>query len=154
MHFVGLATLLRTARIDLGVHIDINLDELRLNAERCSGGHFVVGQITYPGEKERGYLLYLKSSCTGDEDEVVGEYRHRSPTFPHETTADQFFTEGQFEAYRALGQHIGEGAIAALAPQGSSSERIAYAAFADGIAALWQRKHEERLVPRELASIT
>ncbi len=154
MHFIGLATLLRTARIDLGIHIDINLDELRLNAERCSGAHLVIGQIAYPGEKERGYLLYLKSSCTGDEDEVVGEYRHRSPTFPHETTADQFFTEGQFEAYRALGQHIGEGAIAALAPSASGSAAISYAQFADGMAALWQRKHDERLLPREPASIT
>jgi hypothetical protein len=154
MHFVGLATLLRTARIDLGIHIDINLDELRLNAERCSAAHLVIGRIIYPGEKEHGYLLYLKSSCTGDEDEVVGEYRHRSPTFPHETTADQFFTEGQFEAYRALGQHIGEGAIAMLAAPGSDAAGISYAQFADGMAALWQRKHEERVVPRELASIS
>ena len=45
---------------------------------------------------------------TGDEDEVIREYRLRNPTFPHESTADQFFDEGQFEAYRALGQHIAE----------------------------------------------
>jgi hypothetical protein len=153
MHFVGLATLLRTARIDLGIHIDINLDELRLNAERCSAAHLVVGRIVYPGEKECGYLLYLKSSCTGDEDEVVGEYRHRSPTFPHETTADQFFTEGQFEAYRALGQHIGECAIAAIAPSRASSSATIYAEFAEGLEALWMRKHEEQLVPRESAGI-
>jgi hypothetical protein len=153
MHFIGLATLLRTARIDLGIHIDINLGQLRLNAERCSADHIVVGEIIYPGEKERGYLLYLKSSCTGDEDEVIGEYRHRSPTFPHETTADQFFTEGQFEAYRALGQHIGEGAVAALAATRSASGGISYADFAAGLEALWQRKHEEQLVPRELAGI-
>jgi len=30
------------------------------------------------------------------------------PAFPHETTADQFFSEDQFEAYRRLGRHIGE----------------------------------------------
>ena len=34
--------------------------------------------------------------------------RYRNPTFPHQSTADQFFDEGQFEAYRSLGQHIGE----------------------------------------------
>ncbi len=28
--------------------------------------------------------------------------------FPHHSTADQFFTETQFEAYRALGEHIGD----------------------------------------------
>jgi hypothetical protein len=26
--------------------------------------------------------------------------------FPHEPTADQFFTESQFESYRILGSHI------------------------------------------------
>lgn len=151
MHFVGLATLLRTARIDLGVHIDINLDELRLDADRCSAAHLVVGHIIYPGQKERGYLLYLKSTCTGDEDEVIGEYRHRSPTFPHETTADQFFTEGQFEAYRALGQHIGQCAIEAVAPSRHSSGAIGYAEFAEGLAALCDRKHAER-VPQARSS--
>ena len=28
--------------------------------------------------------------------------------FPHESTADQFFTESQFESYRALGAWVGE----------------------------------------------
>ncbi|MFZ2508757.1 MAG: hypothetical protein WAW79_09840 [Steroidobacteraceae bacterium] len=115
LHFNGLATLMRTARLDLGIRIDIRLDELRLDASRNSKTHLAIGRITYPGETECGYLLYLKSSCTGDEDDVIGEYRHRNPAFPHESTADQFFDEGQFEAYRALGQHIGEQAIEALA---------------------------------------
>ncbi len=35
------------------------------------------------------------------------EYRARHPDFPHESTADQVFQEDQFEAYRALGYHIG-----------------------------------------------
>ena len=121
MHFHGLATLIRTARIDLGINIVIDLDDLRLDTRGYSSAHLAVGQINYPGEQEPGYLLYLKSSCTADEDEVIGEYRHRSPTFPHETTADQFFTEGQFEAYRALGQHIGECAVQAIAPSARSS---------------------------------
>lgn len=42
---------------------------------------------------------------------MIVEYRNRNPSFPHESTADQFFDEGQFEAYRALGQHIGESAL-------------------------------------------
>ncbi len=31
--------------------------------------------------------------------------RH-DPTFPHQTTADQFFDETQFESYRTLGLHV------------------------------------------------
>ena len=42
---------------------------------------------------------------------MIREYRHRNPTFPHQTTADQFFDEDQFEAYRALGLHIAELAL-------------------------------------------
>jgi hypothetical protein len=52
--------------------------------------------------------LYIKSSITGDEYEYVREYRERNPEFPHESTADQFFDETRFEAYRALGYHIGD----------------------------------------------
>jgi len=106
--FNGLATLIRFARIDLGIHVDIDVDALRLDAQGLSRRHWAVGRIHYPGESEPGYLLYMKSSVTGDEDEVIREYRHGQPTFPHESTADQFFDEGQFEAYRSLGQHIGE----------------------------------------------
>ncbi len=123
-HFGGLATLIRYARIDLGIHIDINLQEIRLmDAEKGprSNAHIAIGRIHYPDEAAHGYLLYLKSSFTGDEDEVVVEYRNRNPAFPHESTADQFFDEGQFEAYRALGQHIGEGALAYAASGGKLS---------------------------------
>ena len=78
-----------------------------------SSQHFALGKIHYaPGET--GRLLYIKSSLTGDEYEYVREYASRNPDFPHETTADQFFNEDRFEAYRALGYHIGERACAAL----------------------------------------
>ncbi|RZS56913.1 hypothetical protein EV685_1469 [Sphaerotilus mobilis] len=116
--FNGLATLIRSARIDLGVHIDIDVDALRLHDNGLCAAHWAIGQITYPDEAEPGYLLYLKSSLTGDEDEVIREYRARSPSFPHESTADQMFSEGQFEAYRSLGQHIGLQVLKALAKAG------------------------------------
>ena len=44
---------------------------------------------------------------------MIVNYRNKNPAFPHETTADQMFSEGQFEAYRSLGQHIGETVLAA-----------------------------------------
>jgi hypothetical protein len=138
MYFHGLATLMRTARIDLGINIEIQLDDLHLDARGYSTAHFAVGRIDYPGEPEPGYLLYLKSSCTGDEDEVIGEYRHRSPTFPHESTADQFFNEGQFEAYRALGEHIGQQAIEALGASRPASTGFTFAELATGLEALWK----------------
>ncbi len=149
MHFIGLSTLMRTARIDLGVHIDINIDALRLEAQACSGSHFAIGRITYPGASDadrHGYLLYLKSSCTGDEDEVIAAYRHQRMSFPHESTADQFFTEEQFEAYRSLGQHIAEQALAAMMPM--SSPGVAdFAAFEQGFQTLWEARKQPRAPP-------
>jgi len=113
MHFGGLAALIRYARIDLGIEIGIHVDDLRINDNGRSRQHCAVGVIRYPETEtsgaEVGYLLYIKSSITGDEDEVISEYHRKSALFPHEPTADQFFDEGQFEAYRALGYHICDG---------------------------------------------
>ncbi|MFK7843893.1 MAG: hypothetical protein AB8G77_01235 [Rhodothermales bacterium] len=124
--FNGLATLIRTARIDLGIEININVAPLRLNESGFCEQHWAIGRIDYPHENEHGYLLYLKSSVTGDEDEVIRQYRSVNPSFPHESTADQFFTEGQFEAYRSLGQHIGEQVLKAGAISGADPHKLTF----------------------------
>jgi hypothetical protein len=71
--------------------------------------HCVVGKIHYenvdPGA-EPGIFVYVKASLTGDEPADVLNYQTAHPDFPHETTADQWFDEPQFESYRRLGQHI------------------------------------------------
>ncbi len=133
LHFFGLATLIRYARIDLGITITLNVDRIRLGADGRSAMHWATGTIRYPPDpargiatEETGHLLYLKSSFTGDEDEVIQEYRNRKPAFPHESTADQMFDENQFEAYRALGQHIAE---TALARSGVRTLRIGFDGF-------------------------
>lgn len=144
LHFAGLATLMRYAQIDLGILIDIDLDPIRLrpfgedeNESPVSGAHWTLGTITYPpldggGPPETGWLLYLKSSFTGDEGEVIREYRHRDPAFPHQSTGDQFFDEDQFEAYRALGQHIAEGALR----ESDSEGRMSFGDFEEWFARL------------------
>ena len=104
----ALADVLRYARIDLGITIDIQLDPLRPAASGLSAAHWVVGVIDYGGG-ETGRLIYLKLSMTGDEPEAIREYRTRFPAFPQQSSANQFFTEEQFEAYRALGEHIAQG---------------------------------------------
>jgi hypothetical protein len=150
LHFTGLATLMRSAYIDLGIDIDIDLDELRLreqNDEKVSGEHWAIGKIKYPKTseygKEEGYLLYLKSSVTGDESEVIREYRHRKPTFPHQTTADQMFDEGQFEAYRALGQHIAEKALPAPGSEIPPKE-MSFSELETWFSNLWESKNKAK----------
>lgn len=112
-HFAELANLQRLVRRDFGVEIEIDLDPLRVDADRKSRRHLAAGRIRYPdssssgqsGFHEDGVLLYVKPSLTGDEPEDLTQYQAASHTFPHETTTDQFFDDHQWEAYRKLGEH-------------------------------------------------
>ena len=152
MNFSALVTLQRYARIDLGIIIDLPWTPIR-NATRewmkCNAGkpsdpppqssagpHVAVGSIDYGGG-ETGYLVYIKSSLSGDENDYIRDYARRNDTFPHETTGDQFFSEEQFEVYRALGFHMmhsfltedaGADAIVVNLP----GERCAKRGFCDG----------------------
>jgi hypothetical protein len=112
MSCASLATLIRYARIDLGIEIEIDLKPLNLDSTGLTERHWTLGTIRY-GANETGYLLYVKSSVTGDEAPYVKDYRSRNPSFPQEPTADQFFDEAQFESYRALGYHSMNGALKA-----------------------------------------
>jgi hypothetical protein len=48
----------------------------------------------------------FESSLSGDENDYVTAYKAAYPSFPHETTANQLFSEEQFEVYRALGEQV------------------------------------------------
>jgi hypothetical protein len=39
------------------------------------------------------------------------QYQRDYPTFPHQSTAQQLFTETQFESYRVLGEHAADSAF-------------------------------------------
>ncbi|HEX6741413.1 MAG TPA: patatin-like phospholipase family protein [Sphingomicrobium sp.] len=113
----SLLKLERYARIDLGVRIEVPWEqiaaqstttsrELREGAAKCvHGPHCAVGPIYYQ-DGTVGVLVYVKSSLTGDEKDYLIDYARRNPAFPHESTSDQFFSEEQFEMYRALGFHM------------------------------------------------
>lgn len=115
--FPSLLRLERYARIDFGIRIVLPwADIARAHAAaartaadpaplQARGPHCAIGRIFYADGQE-GVLLYVKASVTGDEKDYILDYRRRYPAFPHETTGDQFFTEEQFEMYRALGFHM------------------------------------------------
>jgi hypothetical protein len=113
----------RFARIDMNVIIRLNWEPIGIRTQAVTneikngqlkeqpGPHVAVGSISYPpltpgGEREKGALIYIKASLSGDESDYVIAYKKANPQFPHETTLDQLFSEEQFEAYRALGEHI------------------------------------------------
>ena len=76
---------------------------------------------------DRGTLFYIKASLPPRQEKSavnknslpddVWQYSEKHQTFPHQSTADQWFDELQFESYRALGQHIGRAAAAAIGPE-------------------------------------
>ncbi len=107
--FFGLGNAIEKCRTDLGVPIQIDVSQIRRNAASGrSHWHCAVGCIRYseadPGQHD-GTLLYIKATLTGDEPQDVTTYAKTHHSFPHETTADQWFDETQFESYRALGEH-------------------------------------------------
>ena len=55
-----------------------------------------------------GILLYLKPAFYGQEPRDIFNYASVQKAFPHESTGDQFFSESQFESYRALGVYVME----------------------------------------------
>jgi hypothetical protein len=107
LRFPGLVKAIRFARIDFGIDVHLNLRELAHDDAGHSKQHYVLGSINY-GDGDKGLIVYLKSTLTGDENPYVTDYAARHEAFPAEATTDQFFDEAQFEAYRALGYHIGD----------------------------------------------
>ena len=114
--FGGIGSAIRQCRADFGVEIEIDFDALRPKDGKRSSAHCSIGKIYYPAVRKSaesqppmsGTLVYLKATLTGDEPADVLEFAARAHEFPHQTTADQFFDESQFESYRRLGYHVGK----------------------------------------------
>jgi len=141
IEFQDLGNAIRKVRIDLGIDIVINLEPLRPQRQtKQSGVHCAIGTIYYsrvdPGAPD-GILIYLKPSLTGDEPVDILEYAAHHEAFPHESTADQFFDESQFESYRRLGQHIGEEAF-------PTALTTAHPAIGQAFEALYDRSENPR----------
>jgi hypothetical protein len=125
MAFGSFNSLERYVLIDMGIRIDLSWQKItnetlttgeaideKGDAPKHKGPHCAIGEITYPKDQKgirKGILIYIKASLSGDENDYIFDYKRRHGDFPHETTLDQWFTEEQFEAYRALGFHAAYG---------------------------------------------
>jgi hypothetical protein len=119
--FEDLGNAVRKIYIDLGIRITFEkLEELKnrpseqtlRRASQTGIPYHAIGTIRYsdpsadgPGCKD-GKVIYIKPAYHGSEGAAIQAYAKANKTFPHETTADQWFTESQFESYRALGLDI------------------------------------------------
>jgi hypothetical protein len=126
--FGDLGNAVRKIAIDLGVYITLGkLHELKKRSKEggvIEGAYYALGRIDYTNAPEwntgadrdgavpqDGYILYVKPGYHGTESAGVVAYATANAAFPHETTADQFFSESQFESYRMLGFEIMDGVL-------------------------------------------
>ena len=87
---------------------------------RHSLAHAALAKVSYDCQRTpQSVLIYLKPTLMGNEPLDVLQYHGENPSFPQQTTADQFFDEAQWESYRALGEHIARQVF--QAPEGEKS---------------------------------
>jgi hypothetical protein len=116
--FAGLGGVIRKCFVDFGVRIKLD-DFVAIRPDpgkTLSSRHSIQGTIAYP-EGWTGTLIYIKASLTGDEPADLQAYLAKHQGFPHQSTADQFFEESQFESYHRLGLHISKEVFQAWSPQ-------------------------------------
>jgi hypothetical protein len=111
-----LMSAIEKCRTDFGVDIKISVSKIKPETGSCcSPASFTLGEIHY-GPQDVGRLIYIKASLPVDDANAplgarlaagVRSYADTHQPFPHQSTADQWFDEVQFEAYRALGEYIG-----------------------------------------------
>jgi hypothetical protein len=110
--FEDLGNAIRKIRVDLGIPISFRAVPIHARSgdgPAPAGSYCAVGTIEYSkvdGNGTDGTLIYIKPAYYGCEPTDVLNYARTTKAFPHESTADQFFSESQFESYRALGSYV------------------------------------------------
>ena len=123
--FEDLGNAIRKVRIDFGINIVFDKIEILPNTPEKEGLYCAVGKILYSEidgtqEKDDGKIIYIKPTLRGRGAQFpydIYSYSRESANFPHESTADQWFTESQFESYRALGAHVVEQLVSGISQQ-------------------------------------
>ena len=124
--FGDLHNAIERCRTDFGCEIEMSgVKELLPEPEsgedqgKRSRAHFAVGKIHYnpSSPSEDGTIIYLKPALVeGDLNDVLA-YAKKNHSFPHDTTANQWFDEAHFENYRALGRATGAAASEEIATE-------------------------------------
>jgi Patatin-like phospholipase len=99
---------IRRISIDFGVTIEFERIDVRKRGPDPAnpGVYCAVGRVKYPEKGAReGRIVYIKPGLYDDVPADVRAYAAANAKFPHDITLNQWFTESQFESYRALGAH-------------------------------------------------
>jgi hypothetical protein len=116
--FEDLGNAIRKIRIDFGIPIefdraiDIQPRDAKKQGVYCAFGWVRYSRVDDRDPKLDGRLVYFKPTLCATGRPVpydVYSYSQEQSVFPHESTAEQWFSESQFESYRALASHaLGE----------------------------------------------
>jgi hypothetical protein len=115
-----LANVIEKVRVDFSVFVEFRDETYTIDSLRPTVGPpaepskraFSIGRVRYPkgdassAEYEDGYIVYLQAAPILAMSTDVASYWRRHAEFPNDTTADQFFTEENLEAYRELGYTV------------------------------------------------
>ncbi|MBU8922171.1 MAG: patatin-like phospholipase family protein [Bacteroidales bacterium] len=122
--FGDLANVIERARVDFRVRIRFentsrSLDGLvpetadsdsKEGSSKLAKRGYAIATITYNNGDE-GHMIYIKTTLVPDLPADVYGYSAEYPSFPDQSTGDQFFNERQFEAYRELGYQLTDNAM-------------------------------------------
>jgi hypothetical protein len=111
--FGDLGNAIRKVYIDFGIRIRIDrmgLFPRPLDKEKDEKPKYcATGRIFYSDVDGKdapvGEFVYIKPVFYGDEPQDIYNYAKTNEAFPHQSTGDQWFSESQFESYRALGDY-------------------------------------------------
>jgi Patatin-like phospholipase len=111
--FSTLGQAIALAAAELNVHISIDpARDLEPLGDRTNRADHTVGKIRYPkgadGKVKEGQLIYAKALVTAESPWDVRAYATKDRRFPATPTSDQLFSGETFDAYQALGRHVGE----------------------------------------------
>ncbi|WP_133791965.1 patatin-like phospholipase family protein [Paraburkholderia silvatlantica] len=116
--FGDIANLIRRARVDFGAEIREPRTRLPLPSWfRLNPAHIALSIGEFRRKRKflalqfavtfangtNGQILVIKPRVTSAAPADVREYRKQNPSFPNETTANQFFDDVQWESHRELG---------------------------------------------------
>jgi hypothetical protein len=125
--FSELGDAVALARSELGVEIKIDPTSLMPSPAKAEGStqadpaqedgiapkSVIEARFTYE-DGTPGVLIYARNVMTGEAPWDVKAHHREDPSFPHNSTADQLYTDQKFESYRALGAQAGVDAVALM----------------------------------------
>jgi hypothetical protein len=106
------------ARSELRVEIKLDASPLVPSQDgQTATTDAVRGSFTYE-DGRKGVLVYARCVLTANLPLDIMAHHEEDPSFPHNSTIDQLYTDQKFESYRKLGECAGETAVGLMRKQG------------------------------------